>query len=199
MIGDELYVATWDAGEGNDHFIYLALTPGPLQNANWAKAGQIAAWDAYLADENDNDYVSWFDASAATQAATGPNGGVLEGTINLAQQSGSVPSAIHLAVGPYPSADGSSLLWEYQVPASINSDGNLDAGEYLLVDLDALFGEACPGDLDNSGDVGFDDLNVLLAHYGGSGTSADGDLDGDADVDFDDLNQLLAVYGQACP
>ena len=69
--GDTLYVATNDAGEGNDHFILLAQTPGALTSAVWAKAGQIAAWDAYLADENDNDYEGWFDASGSASAATG--------------------------------------------------------------------------------------------------------------------------------
>ena len=42
--GDTLYLATDDAGEGNDHFIYIAETPGALTAANWAKSGQIAAW-----------------------------------------------------------------------------------------------------------------------------------------------------------
>ena len=54
--GSVLYVATDDAGEGDDVFIYLSLDPGAMTDANWAKSGQIAAWDAYLADENDNDY-----------------------------------------------------------------------------------------------------------------------------------------------
>ena len=89
--GDVLYVATEDAGEGNDVFIYLADVPGPLTAANWAKAGLVAAWDAYLADENDNDYEGWFDATGSHDAATGANGGVLEGILNLAQEFGELP------------------------------------------------------------------------------------------------------------
>ena len=57
---------------------------------------------------------------------------------------------------------------------------------------------SCFADLDNSGDIGFDDLNILLAAYGGPGGYAAGDLDGDGDVDFDDLNVLLALYGGVC-
>ena len=87
--GDVLYVATEDAGEGNDVFIYLAESPGALTAANWAKAGLVAAWDAYLADENDNDYEGWFDATGAHDAATGANGGVLEGLLNLRRNSAS--------------------------------------------------------------------------------------------------------------
>ena len=37
-----------DAGEGNDVFIYLALDPGSLTDANWAKSGQVAALNRYL-------------------------------------------------------------------------------------------------------------------------------------------------------
>src|SRR5439155_271215 len=82
MHAGKLYVACNDAGEGSDHFIYVASPPGAMVPANWAKTGQIAQWAAYLADENDNTYSAWFDAQGAAQAATGPNGGVLEGTLD---------------------------------------------------------------------------------------------------------------------
>lgn len=135
MRGGKLYVATNDAGETNDHFIYLALAPGAMRAANWAKAGQIAGWDAYLADENDNDYEGWFDTTGATAAATGPNGGVLEGTLDLAGEFGSIPAELWMAVGLFTSPDGGTLLPAYGIPISADGNGNLNANEYIKIAL----------------------------------------------------------------
>ncbi len=140
--GDTLYVATDDAGEGRDVFLLVAHTPGATVPAPWAKAGSAAAWDAFLADENDNDYVSWFDQDGVATAATGANGGVLEGTIDLVGEFGSVPERIALAVVHYQSADGGALDPGRQIAASINGDGNVDAAEYLLVDT-AILATGC--------------------------------------------------------
>jgi hypothetical protein len=133
--GAKLYVATNDAGEGNDHFIYLARTPGAMRPANWAKAGQIAQWDAYLADENSNDWEGWFDTTGAAQAATGPNGGVLEGTLDLIGEFGFIPSELWFAVGVYQDWDGGALLWQHQVPPSVDSDGNIQPAEFFRLFL----------------------------------------------------------------
>ncbi|HVT28034.1 MAG TPA: carbohydrate-binding protein, partial [Lacipirellulaceae bacterium] len=176
LSGDTLYVATEDAGEGNDVFIYLAKTPGQLVAANWAKAGQIAKWDAYLADENDNDYKAWFDATGATQAATGANGGVLEGTINLAQEFGSLPSEIYLAVGVYQTADGGALVASQQVPASIDENGNINALEYFLLQL-----VAAPGDFNQDGHVDAADFDLWRTTFGTADTRADANADGTVD------------------
>ncbi|MCK4873410.1 MAG: hypothetical protein KAS72_11850 [Phycisphaerales bacterium] len=189
--GDVLYIACPDAGEGDDHFILLAAMPGTMQPAMWTKSGQVAAWDAYLADENENDYEGWFDAIGSTQAMTGANGGVLEGTINLAEQYGSIPDTIYLAFVPYTTPDGGALQYTYQVPSSINSDGNVDAAEYLAVDLCELRWGGTPGDLDGDGDVDQSDLGILLAAYQIDDT---GDLDCDGDTDQSDLGILLANY-----
>jgi len=189
--GDVLYVATEDAGEGNDVFIYLAQTPGILRAANWAKAGQIAGWDAYLADENNNDFEGWFDAAAgATQAATGANGGVLEGTINLAMEFGSLPSAIYLAVGVYQTNDGGALVASQQVPASVNGNGNIDAVEYFLLQL-----VAAPGDYNRDGNVDDADYNLWLNTFGSADPRADGN--GNGVVDAADYLIWRKNYGTA--
>ena len=52
----------------------------------------------------------------------------------------------------------------------------------------------CTGDLDFDGLVGFNDLLILLADWGGT----DADLDGDDLVGFNDLLVLLAAWGP-CP
>jgi hypothetical protein len=182
LAGDVLYLATEDAGEGNDVFIYLADQPGALRSANWAKAGQIADWDAYLADENNNDYESWFDAAGITQAATATNGGVLEGTINLAQEFGARPAAVYVAVGVYLSADGGALLPAQQVPASVNGSGNIDALEYFLLQF-----VSTPGDYDRDGGVDGDDYNLWRGTFG-STTDLRADGNGDAVVDAADYS-----------
>ena len=204
LIGNTLYVACEDAGEGSDHFIVLAQTPGSLQSAMWAKAGQVAAWDAFLADENDNDYVAWFDATGATQAATGPNGGVLEGTIDLAGQYGSVPESVHLAIGPFETFDGGALLYDYQVPASVNSDGNLDAVEFVEVDLCSVRLDHAAADFDEDCDVDLADLATLAQCLNGPDQppaagcpgGVDADLDDDDDVDLGDFSAFQEAFGE---
>jgi hypothetical protein len=131
--GAALYVAVPDAGEGQDHFVFVADHPGPWQAAPWAKAGQAAGWSAFLADENDNDFEAWFDlgGGVAVQAATGANGGVLEGTIDLAEQLGSVPDEVWLSFAAFATADGGGLVAPIQVPSGGNGDGNVDAAEYV--------------------------------------------------------------------
>ncbi len=71
-----------------------------------------------------------------------------------------------------------------------NNTGTFDSEPFIINGS-----PACLGDLDDSDDIGFGDLNILLGNYGGSGA---GDLDGDGDVDFSDLNTLLGLYGQSC-
>ena len=132
-----LYVATVDAGEGNDHFILLddALDPPGSDLASWNKTGLTASDGPYLADENDNDFTSWYRVQASASAKTGPNGGVLEGVINLVEQYGAAPTYLYLAVAPYPSQDGAGLLAPYQLPASHNYDQNVDSNEYVRLNL----------------------------------------------------------------
>lgn len=177
--GTTLYLATEDAGEGSDVFLYLADLPGALQAANWAKAGQIAGWDAYLADENDNDYEAWTGAPAGSAIATGPNGGVLEGTIDLAAMFGSVPSEIYLAVGLFGNANGGALVSSQQVPASVNANGNIDSGEFYRL---VLSGPSA--DFDGDFDVDAADLQIWRTAFG---LNPNGDANGDSQTDGADL------------
>lgn len=187
--GDVLYVATDDAGEGNDHFIFLAEVPGGPTSAPWAKAGQVAAWDAFLADENDNDFEGWFDATGATNAMTGLNGGVLEGTINLTEQHGSIPEIIHLAVAPYSTPDGGTLLSVSQVPASQNGDGNIDADEYIA------FTTILKGDCTGNWRVDSNDVpcfvDALLGLDFGTRSASAADMNESGLPDGDDVQMFL--------
>ena len=205
LTGDVFYVACEDAGEGNDHFIVLARTPGALRAAMWAKAGQVASWDAFLADENNNDYEGWFDASGTAQAATGANGGVLEGTLNLREEfGGTMPTSIYLALAPYPTADGTALLYASQVPASVNNNGNVDASEFVLVNLCAVRTDRSAADFDADCDVDLTDFVTFEACLNGPTAGpapscpagADADLDNDGHVDLADFALFQKSFGQ---
>lgn len=155
--GPYLYVATQDAGEGSDNFIYVATNSGPMRAFNWGKSGQAMQWGAYLADENGGPgqvagYYGWFDASS--QAMNNPsvaravtpglnnNGvysnGVLEGTLDLGAYFGSFPEELWLAAAPVGTADGGTLVNAAQVPPSVNDDGNLDPQEFFVISARAL-------------------------------------------------------------
>jgi hypothetical protein len=197
--GNRLYVATSDAGEGSDVFLYLADQPGALQAANWAKAGQIASWNAFLADENSNDYEGWFDAPAGSQAASGSGTGVLEGVIDLVAEFGAVPEFIYLAVGLFGNSDGGALAG--QIPAAAVANGNLEAGEYLRIRLAPI-----PGDYDGNGTVQPNDYVVWRDNFGATGpNNADGNGDGKVDAaDFnlwrDNLGMsAFSITGAAVP
>ena len=75
--GNNLYLAM-TAPTTNDHFLLVAQNPGPLTNAMWGKAGQVAQWDAFVGNEESNGFVGWFDQDAPVQTALGF---VLEATI----------------------------------------------------------------------------------------------------------------------
>lgn len=52
----------------------------------------------------------------------------------------------------------------------------------------------CPGDLDDSGDVGFNDLLTMLSSWGPC-ADCPADLDGSDAVDFADVLALLSIWG----
>ncbi len=203
--GTTLYVASEDAGEGDDIFVFVAEVERALRAAPWAKAGEVAGWSAFLADENSNDYEGWFDRLGNTmsgagnpQAATAANGGVVEGTLDLAAYLGTVPETLRFAVGAYGNSDGGPLRPAQQAPPSLDGDGTLEANEFVTVALCAIRADAgatgcCPADLDGSGAVDAADLAALLGAWGSAGGAAD--LDGSGAVDAADLAAMLGAWG----
>ena len=125
-------------------------------------------------------------------AATGANGGVLEGTIDLAQLFGSRPDSVMLAAVAYGTANGGAMVASQQAPAG-NGNGTLEASEFVTVRLCSLTGTCCPSDLDGSGSVDFGDVSLLLLMMGDTGSP--GDLDGSGSVDNADISLLLLDYG----
>jgi len=200
VIGTTLYVAATDAGEGNDHFIFVAGTPGTLRAAPWAKAGQVADWSAYLGNENDNGWSGWFDVSGENHSATGGGSGWLEGTLDLAQELGSLPSVVYLAFAPYTTANGGTLMSSAQIPASVNGDGNVDAAEYVAFHL------ALVGDVNCDGDVDFGDINPFVLALSNPATYAqmypncplaNRDINGDGSFNFGDINPFVTLLSSA--
>ena len=197
-----LYVAVQDAGGGDDAFVALrADVPGALQAAMWGKAGQVAAWGAFLAAENDNQFAGWFDAAGvlrtgdAWRSARGGSSGVLEGSAEVATLFGTQPQRIALSALRYATANAGVLRYNAQVPASIDGNGNAEAGEWILAEACAITvgGSCCTGDLNGSGAVDGADLTRLVSAWGTSG----GDLTGDGQTDGADLASLLGSWG-AC-
>jgi hypothetical protein len=131
--GTQLYVATQAASSPDDRFIFVAQTPGNMRGAPWAKSGQVADWDAYLANEGLNGYNAWYDKEGTAHSAAGA---YLEGSLDLQGEFGSIPSSVWLAATSYGTADGGQLL--DQAPPSADSDLHVDADEYVEYFLDAV-------------------------------------------------------------
>ncbi len=144
--GPFLYLATQDAGEGSDHFVYVADMLSTQRAANWAKSGTVMQWGAFLADENDGAFHGWFGPNeepltnfAFYKSVTsglnnnGTNGnGVLEGSIHLAGHFGAFPDRLYLAAAPYQTTNGGHLISASQTPAG-NGNGHIESNEFLLV------------------------------------------------------------------
>jgi alpha-glucosidase len=194
--GSILYLAAPAAADGLDHFLLLADTPGVPRSAPWAKFGTVAGWSAFIGNEESSGWVGWFDASGATEVAAAT---WIEGTIDLTAEFGAVPSQVYLAFAPYLTPDGGELEPLFQVPASNNFDFDVDADEYIAVDLAAIQIGGVSGDLDFDGDFDADDYALWAACFAGPGvpTCAVADLDDDGDGDLLDFARLQQSTGNA--
>lgn len=216
MKGDVLYVATEAPTGGRDRFLLVARDANATRAAMWAKAGQVAGWDAFIGSESSNAYAGWFDvtAGAATQIA---RGAVLEGTINLRQEWGiatgqALPSGVRVALGVYDNPDGGVLIAAQQpAPAGAgNGNGTLDAAEYFVLPIVppvvacgasdvAGLNQAAGAD----GQLTADDIIVFLGWY----FAADGRADvsgqnqvigADGQLSADDIIVFLSRYFAGC-
>ena len=148
----KLYLATDDAGEGSDHFFFVSATAPGVSNfhAPFGKQGNVSVGTGdmlFLADENDNDFEGWFSLNAVGNddllsganflSATGANGGVLEGAIDLVAAFGAVPSEIFVGATVYVSADNTAMVSAAQTPTG-DGDGNIDGDEFIRVCLPGL-------------------------------------------------------------
>ncbi|MEM1028203.1 MAG: dockerin type I domain-containing protein [Planctomycetota bacterium] len=195
--GDQLYLATEDGGDGADVFIFLANQPGSLGPAQWGKSGQVAGWDAFLANENDNGWSGWFDTEGDQgESATGNGGGYLEGVLDLVAELGleEIPDEIWVAVALYDTADGGELLAASLVSGPGNGDGNLDGVEYILLDLSLL--TSLVGDYNGNGVVDAADYTIWADTFN-STTDLAADGNGDGVVDAADYTIWADNFGNA--
>ena len=131
--GSELYVATQSASSlGQDVFILIADSMGVLQEAPWAKSGQVAAWDVFLANESTNNWCGWFDQDASAEATSGS---ILEGTIRVADQWPELPDSLFFTLATYSTNDGGGLL--QQLPAG-NENATIEPNENVGFKLNYL-------------------------------------------------------------
>lgn len=145
--GTKLYVATWSPGDnnsgaGSDHHIFVSdnLLPSAVTAAPWSKRGliAIASNKPYLAGESASTYAGWFNTTGAKPLFKAPlNSGVLEGTIDLVSEFGSLPENVYLAAVAYQTedasvADATKGKINAQAPAG-NGNDNLEPGEFFRV------------------------------------------------------------------
>jgi hypothetical protein len=127
---------------------------------------------------------------------------VLEGTIDLAGEFGALPESVRVAVALFGNADGGALLATHQIPASVNANGNVDAGEYLVIDLCTLGGgsccggSCCPADFDQDGGVTGADVEAFFAAFEGGDPAAD--MDEDGGVTGADVEAFFVAFEGGC-
>ncbi len=167
--------------------------------ANWAKAGQVAGWSAFLAAEADNGYIGWQDqTSGATTGAA--KGAVIEGTINLRQEfalgaGASLPESVWVACAQFGTANGGALVPALQVPASADGDGSVQAGEFVRVRLCVFAaGGCCAPDFDGADGLTVQDIFAFLNAWFAGEARADYNRSGTLTVQdiFDFLNGWFA-------
>ena len=153
--GTNLYVATWSPGTNgpNDHFIFVSDQLLPAATAavapGWNKTGLVCVSTnkPFLAGESQNGYASWYVNSLPTNwpcAKAATNSGALEGTLNLINAFGYMPTNIYLCAAAYLTTNGGALV--AQCPAG--SGPNLDTNEFLMLPVAALADTLSNGTLD---------------------------------------------------
>jgi hypothetical protein len=128
--GRDLYVASQSAQScGSDVFIFISNSKNAMLSAPWGKAGKVAGWSAFIANESSNNYCAWTGrANGTASGSTVKAGSFVEGTLDVYSQFGSKPDCLYISAARYATADGGAL--KTQLPAG-NSDGNIDDDELL--------------------------------------------------------------------
>jgi hypothetical protein len=203
-----LYVAT-ERSPGTpaeDHFIFIAESPGGLASQPWGKQGLIAQWDVFLAQEADNGWNGWTGMGPTTNRSNSPQSldlPILEGQFDLAEEMGGmIPTTISIAVGAWPTADNTVMIPADQVLPG-NGDGNIDANEYAVaatLDLQVTGGPYDPADFDCDGDVDLDDYEIFESCLRDPGDDIPAacivncDLNDDGEVNLRDFADYQVVF-----
>ncbi|MBO6514663.1 MAG: hypothetical protein JJ974_11925, partial [Phycisphaerales bacterium] len=192
--GSTLYVACTPASNGEDRFLVLAEQPGAMGPAMWAKSASVAAWDAFIGNEFDNNFSGWFDQSGSSAVASGA---VLEGIIDIGMEFGGLPESVHIGVLSFGSPDGATLNPTNQVGVTLDGDGNYEANEYVEVPFCSLEDAGCcPPDLNEDGALDFFDVSAFLTAFSSGDLIADWNDDGV--LDFFDISAFLTLFSTGC-
>ena len=151
--GEDLYVAS-DAAIENDHFIFVSSGAVYSTNAPWNKTGQVSVWEAYLGNEESNNWCGWFDWQGESSSAVDS---VLEGILPIVETLGVVPEFVYLSFGAYQTDDNGAL--QIQIPAG-DDDGNIEIGEHFLFPL--VVEEITLGDLNDDGAINVLDIVICV-------------------------------------
>lgn len=159
--GTQLYVATWGTGPHsgieNDHFFFVSTNLGDATPMPWAKQGYIFMPTnyLYLGAEGGNEWCGWFNqkgAAVSTNSNENAEKNYLEGVVDLADEFGSIPTALYLAVGVFANDDGDPMV--AQVPALWDDNTNIEITEILRVPVESI--------RDEDGDGFFDGGNPVM-------------------------------------
>ncbi|MEM7576941.1 MAG: PEP-CTERM sorting domain-containing protein [Planctomycetota bacterium] len=200
----ELYVATEQAGDGLDLFVYLVSADGTpvVTDANWGKAGQVTQWSAFLGDEESNDWEGWFNAAGdvdqegrSSGGGSNTGGGVVEGKLDLLSELGVsltelAAQDVRLAVGAFESWDGGALVPDASIGDGLNGDGDVLGGELITVSLALLM-----ADIDGDGDLNLADVDALAITLQEGQNFLQADVDQDGTVGAADLDAWLTIKG----
>jgi hypothetical protein len=179
--GTVLYVATWSPGNyptsntNNDHFILVSdqVLGSPTTSAPWGKAGTVAipSTKVMLCGESQGTYVGWQNITGASVSVSNQSmkastsAGQMQGTIDLVQAFGSMPSILYFCTAAYTTTNGGGLV--AQAPSG-NGNGNIESNEFLAVPVASIRDSTGDGVLDNlDPNLGFHVQNAQPS--GGSG------------------------------
>jgi len=141
--GTTLYVATGSPGTSgpNDNFIFVSdqLLSSASAPAPWAKSGTVAVATTkpYLAGESQNTYLSWYVNGTQTNwpcAKASTTSGAMEGTLDLVQAFGYMPTNLYLCAAAYVTTNGGPLVAECPAGSGLNIGTN----GFLVIPVVAL-------------------------------------------------------------
>lgn len=190
--------------DGNGTALYAG---GRFTTVAGVSSPGIARWDGEEWSAVGNGIASEVSALAVVHEATGPalyaSGNFvftleLLPVIDIARWDGQEWTRLGLGLG----GSGGEALTEASVGtgSALFVGGNfVSAGsqEASGVARWACRSSICPGDVTLDGEIGLDDLNLVLAGFGQQ--TDEGDTNGDGLVDLADLNAVLGSFGGVCP
>ncbi len=173
-------------------------------------SGQVVG----LADTSDGvgHAFLWTASAGMSNLDAGSSLGETASTASAVNSAGSVVGSMTLSSGAVDAflysggtmLDLNSLVsptadWTLGYAKGINDSGQIaGSGTNPAGQTDAfLLTPATPGDANLDGKVDINDLTIVLAHYGQTGTTwTDGEFTGDGKVDINDLTIVLAHYNE---